>query len=521
LGTRGKVFISYRRDDAPGDARGLCERLASKFGKANVFMDVDNLLAGQRFDRELEKALAQCDVLIAVIGPRWMKLLSAHTRSSERDYVHDEIAAALKRNITVIPALVGRKGHMPALPLKDSLPEDIRALVLHQKQDIAHESFGRDADELVRAVKAVLRGKHGASSWLPMTAAGAIGLTLLAALFGYWMDMIPGVNSGPRALQLRSSGDREVKAAEQSKTAAEEAAKVAAAAEATRKAADAQRQADAEAAGNKSAQEAKRRADEDAAAVKAVEDLTRKKVVEEAARRAAEEAQRQADADAARKKAADETKRKAEEDAAAIKAAEDRARKAVEEAARRAAEEARHKADADAADAARRKLDAERAVRPPRPTAPSESCARNGYETYCVSSVLKPQFGNSYGPSNLFAGSDSVAWVEGKSGHGIGEWIAIEFESMRTVRSVVVRNGYQKSNDIFQKNNRVRQMRVLFSQGETHTLTLQDRFGSELHSFPKPIQAYWVKFVIDDVWAGNKYSDTAITKLLVNSERVK
>jgi len=31
-------------------------------------MDIDQLLAGQRFDRELEKALASCEVLIAVIG---------------------------------------------------------------------------------------------------------------------------------------------------------------------------------------------------------------------------------------------------------------------------------------------------------------------------------------------------------------------------------------------------------------------------------------------------------------------
>jgi hypothetical protein len=125
LGARGKIFISYRRDDAPGDARGIRDRLAGKFGKTNVFMDVDNLLAGQRFDRELEKALSQCDVLIAVIGPRWMKLLSGHTRSGDRDYVHDEIAAALKRDITVIPTLVGRKGHMPPLPHRDNLPEDI------------------------------------------------------------------------------------------------------------------------------------------------------------------------------------------------------------------------------------------------------------------------------------------------------------------------------------------------------------------------------------------------------------
>ena len=145
-------------------------------------------------------------------------------------------------------------------------------------------------------------------------------------------------------------------------------------------------------------------------------------------------------------------------------------------------------------------------MRPQRPSAPGESCARNGDETYCVSSVLKPQFGNSYGPENLFKGPASSAWVEGQQGNGVGEWITVEFEGMRTVRSIIVRNGYQKSNDIFGKNNRVRHLRAVFSQGETQTLTLQDRSGSESLMLPKPVKAYWVKFIIDDVWAGNKYT---------------
>ncbi len=44
-----KIFISYRRDDVPGDARGIRDALARAFGAKAVFMDVDNLLAGQRF----------------------------------------------------------------------------------------------------------------------------------------------------------------------------------------------------------------------------------------------------------------------------------------------------------------------------------------------------------------------------------------------------------------------------------------------------------------------------------------
>ena len=110
----GKIFISYRREDAPGDARGVCDRLGRSFGEASVFMDVDKLLAGQRFDRELEKALSQCDVLIAIIGSRWMELLSEQASGGKRDFVRDEIAAALKRDIVVIPVMIGREANIPA-----------------------------------------------------------------------------------------------------------------------------------------------------------------------------------------------------------------------------------------------------------------------------------------------------------------------------------------------------------------------------------------------------------------------
>jgi hypothetical protein len=106
----GKIFVNYRRDDAPGDARGIRDELAAKFGQPNVFMDVDDLRAGQRFDVELAKALDACDVFVAVIGPRWMDLLRQRYVDREYDYVRAEIAAALQRGITVIPGASGARG---------------------------------------------------------------------------------------------------------------------------------------------------------------------------------------------------------------------------------------------------------------------------------------------------------------------------------------------------------------------------------------------------------------------------
>lgn len=70
------IFVNYRRDDARDVAARIRDRLAATFGNANVLMDVDYLKAGQRFDEELEKALSETAVFLALIGPRWAELLA-------------------------------------------------------------------------------------------------------------------------------------------------------------------------------------------------------------------------------------------------------------------------------------------------------------------------------------------------------------------------------------------------------------------------------------------------------------
>ena len=51
----GQDLVNYRRDDAKAEAARLHDRLAQSFGAANVFMDVDNLLPGERFDLRLRR----------------------------------------------------------------------------------------------------------------------------------------------------------------------------------------------------------------------------------------------------------------------------------------------------------------------------------------------------------------------------------------------------------------------------------------------------------------------------------
>ena len=90
----GKLFINYRRDDERAMAARIRDRLAEPFGNRNVFMDVDHLMAGQRFDLELEKALAETDVFLAVIGPKWMDLFNQRLTSGERDWTFERRSPA-------------------------------------------------------------------------------------------------------------------------------------------------------------------------------------------------------------------------------------------------------------------------------------------------------------------------------------------------------------------------------------------------------------------------------------------
>jgi TPR repeat protein len=294
---RGRIFISYRREDAPGDARGVADRLARHFGKTNVFMDVDNLLAGQRFDRELDQALSQCDVLIAILGPRWMELMSR--ADGERDFVRDEIGAALKRDIVVIPVLVGREGHMPALPQAMDLPEEIRDLVLYQKHSVTHETFGRDTAELIAAISAVLRGRRPPRPVNPLVigAGAALAAALVFLIYQFdllaWMQRSRGAD--PQVATVLSDTDVAKKAEDEAaRRKAEEARKVAEE-DTRRKAAE---------------EEARRQAAEEDARRKAADEEARRKTVEEEARKKAEEQEAGKKEEEAHKKAEDEARKK-------------------------------------------------------------------------------------------------------------------------------------------------------------------------------------------------------------------
>jgi hypothetical protein len=150
--TAAKVFISYRRDDAAAYAGRIEDRLKEEFGRDNVFMDVGSILLGVNFFTALNEAVAQCEVLLAVIGRNWV---SAHDIDGKRrldnpnDFVRIEIASALQRKIPVIPILIDGA----TIPEANQLPEDLKELALRNGMEIRHVSFQDDMNRLIRGLK--------------------------------------------------------------------------------------------------------------------------------------------------------------------------------------------------------------------------------------------------------------------------------------------------------------------------------------------------------------------------------
>jgi hypothetical protein len=143
------IFISYRREDSAGYAGRIFDALTARFGKDEVFMDVDDIKAGEDFFQVIQDTENRCSVLLAIIGKNWLSPRLADSR----DFVRAEIAAGLrggpKGKPRVIPVLVGGA----SMPRAEDLPEDLAGLSRIEALSIEDTHFHQDIAQLMDAVK--------------------------------------------------------------------------------------------------------------------------------------------------------------------------------------------------------------------------------------------------------------------------------------------------------------------------------------------------------------------------------
>lgn len=208
------IFICYRRHgEGSGYGGRLADKLVQYFGPHQCFRDVENIETGTDFVEAIQRAIDVCTLLVVVIGPDWATREDATHRpriEDPQDFVRLEVATALKRNMRVMPVLVGGA----QLPEVGDLPDDLAALARRQAHELTDSRWDFDTDRLIESIESIgIKGnspnqQHAFRQKLKGGAAALIGIAV--ALL--WVALPEGFDGGIAEAELAAEKAKRIEA---------------------------------------------------------------------------------------------------------------------------------------------------------------------------------------------------------------------------------------------------------------------------------------------------------------------
>jgi hypothetical protein len=158
-----RIFINYRRDDAPFHVGRLRDTLRygepdlPGFADNQIFMDIDTIQPGEDFGEAIRRAVEQSDVFLTVIGAQWLTATGpsgGRRLDDPADFVRVEIESALQRaadhdDVRVIPTLV----QGAEMPRREELPEALARLVHRHAVTLSDAHWSDDVSRLLTSLK--------------------------------------------------------------------------------------------------------------------------------------------------------------------------------------------------------------------------------------------------------------------------------------------------------------------------------------------------------------------------------
>jgi hypothetical protein len=136
-----------------------------------------------------------------------------------------------------------------------------------------------------------------------------------------------------------------------------------------------------------------------------------------------------------------------------------------------------------------------------------------------ASSALPADRWGTYHAWSAIDGSPETPWVEGVDGPGIGERITLTFPGALELWEIGLAVGYDRDDDIFYANNRIKRATFVFSNGESLSLDFSDVRGVQripVVRAPGPnIQTSSIEVIIEEVYPGARYDDTCLGELQI------
>ena len=178
------IFISYRREDSAGQSGRIFDRLVQQYGKKYIYRDIESIPAGEDFVEAVQEKIKQSDILLVLIGTKWLTAADGEGRwrlADENDLVRVEIVTALKRNMRVIPVLL----QGASIPKAKDLPGELAKLVQRNAVEIRDTNFDLDIEQLIVKIGSSWRNTfiRTFARW-PVYAVIAL---LLASPLGFWI----------------------------------------------------------------------------------------------------------------------------------------------------------------------------------------------------------------------------------------------------------------------------------------------------------------------------------------------
>ena len=141
------------------------------------------------------------------------------------------------------------------------------------------------------------------------------------------------------------------------------------------------------------------------------------------------------------------------------------------------------------------------------------------FATTSASSYLPTDRWGQYQPWMAIDGAPESSWVEGVAGSGIGEWFELTFPGVVEVWQIGLDVGYDRDDDVFYANNRIKRATFIFSSGEQITLDFTDTRGMQMVSLARApgqnIQTSSIRVVIEKVYRGSRHDDTCLAEIEV------
>jgi hypothetical protein len=115
-------------------------------------LDLDSVPVGIEFRDLLTESVLQCDVVLALLGDKWMSVTDEAGKSrleTDDDYLRFEIEFAMSREIPVIPVLLGDV----TMPSAEELPPSLRDFALKNAMRISSgPGFDHDLTRVIESL---------------------------------------------------------------------------------------------------------------------------------------------------------------------------------------------------------------------------------------------------------------------------------------------------------------------------------------------------------------------------------